>query len=203
MEDLYTKVQALFDEYHAPAHDYKHVLRVSKYARQIAQAEGYDIHEAEVAGLLHDVGRTIKDLKGETHAHAGAPIAKELLRDYPRLSDEAKERIVQSIYVHSDPTTEGELNHIVQDADKLDGLGAVGIERTFISHWNRPDYIGDEIFPTQVDYYNIQTTHEAIILGTTWYDMLYTAKAKELGQPRYEFMMQFVEAMKKEINEAV
>ena len=203
MEEFYTKVKALFDQYHAPAHDYKHVYRVSKFARKIAEAEGYDVHEAEIAGLLHDMGRTVKDLNGETHAHAGAPIAKDVLKDYEGLSEEAKERIVQSVYVHSDKYTDGALNHIVQDADKLDGLGAIGIERTYISHGDKPDYIGEDIFPTDADYHNIQTSHEGIVQLSTWYSMLYTDKAKELGKKRYEFMVTFMEELKREINEAV
>ncbi len=203
MEELYKKVEPLFEAYYAPAHDYKHVFRVSKLAKQIAEAEGYDVHEAEVAGLLHDLGRTVKDLGEETHAHAGAPMAKELLKDYPNLSEEAKARIVESIYVHSDPTTTGKLNNIVQDADKLDGMGAIGIERAYLTHPTKPDYFGNEIFPETADYFNIQTMHEGIIMVYSWYDMLYTEKAKELGKPRHEFMRQFIEELKREVHEAV
>src|SRR5687767_8091218 len=121
MDELRKQVFLLFETYHFPGHDFKHVDRVSHLARKIAEAEGYDAEEAEIAGLLHDVGRTVKDPK-DTHAHEGAPIAKDLLDKYTDLSQDKKDRIVQSVYVHSDPESEGKLNNIVMDADKLDGM---------------------------------------------------------------------------------
>lgn len=201
MEELYKQVKARFDAYHTPAHDFKHVLRVSVNARIIAEAEGYDPLEAEIAGLLHDMGRTIKDLT-DTHAHAGAPIARELLDKYTTFSAEVKDRIQQAVYVHSDPQTEGKLNNIIQDADKLDGIGAIGINRAYTTHHAKPDYFDGQIMPELTDYYKSKTSHEAIMWQINWYSMLYTDKAKEIGLPRYEFMKAFMEQIKKEIEES-
>lgn len=201
MEDLYKAVKARFDEYHAPAHDYKHALRVSVNARIIAEAEGYDPHEAEIAGLLHDMGRTIKDLN-DTHAHEGGPIARELLDKYTEFSKEVKDRIQESVYIHSDPTSEGTLNNIIQDADKLDGLGAIGISRAYTTHNTKPDYFEGQVIPERTDYYKSKTSHEAIMWQLEWYNMLYTDKAKEIGRHRYKFMKQFMEQFKKEVEES-
>lgn len=202
MEKLREQVKALFAVYHFPAHDYKHVYRVSKLARQIAEAEGYDAQEAEIAGLLHDVGRTVKD-SNLSHAHAGVPIAKDLLDNFTDLSQEVKDRIVKSVEVHSDPTTEGKLNNIVQDADKLDGMGAIGVNRAYVSQQGKPDFYEDAIYPPAGDYYNIKTVHELLALILEWYGMLYTDKAREIGKPRHEFMKSFMERIKEEVEESV
>ena len=201
MEELYKQVEALFEKYHYPAHDFKHVQRVSNLAKQIAKTEGYDETEAEIAGLLHDVGRTVKDPK-EPHAKEGVPIAKGLLDSYTNFSTEAKERILESIRVHSDLYTQGKLNNIVQDADKLDGMGAMGINRAYISHSGLPDYDPKDIFPGPGDYNNFQTIHDLISLEIKWYSMLYTDKARKLGKPRYEFMLAFMDEIKREVEES-
>jgi uncharacterized protein len=201
MEELYKQIKARFDEYHYPAHDFKHVERASVHARRIAEAEGYDPLEAEVAGLLHDVGRTIKNLEG-SHAHAGAPIARELLDKYTDFSEEVKERITQSVYVHSDLHTEGKLNNIVQDADKLDGIGALGVMRAYLTFPRLPDFDPDDLDPAPGQYGKFRNIHEAIALQVEWYNMLYTNKAKDIGRPAYEFMKQFMAEFKREVEVA-
>jgi uncharacterized protein len=201
MEELRNQVKALFDAYHFPGHDFKHVDRVSKLAKQIAEAEGYDAQEAEIAGLLHDVGRTVKDPQ-KPHAIEGVPIARRLLDKYTDLPDDAKERILKAIEVHSDKTTEGELNNILQDADKLDGIGAIGINRAYTTHHTKPDFFEDKVIPEMTDYFKSKTSHEGILWQINWYSMLYTEKAKEIGKHRYEYMKQFMEQIKKEVEES-
>jgi HD superfamily phosphodiesterase len=57
MEDLYARVAVHFGRRTHIAHDIKHATRTARLARHIAQQEGYDPKEAEIAGLLHDMGR--------------------------------------------------------------------------------------------------------------------------------------------------
>lgn len=203
MKGLYKKVEAMFAAYHYPAHDFKHVLRVSKLARQIAESEVYDSREAEIAGLLHDVGRTVKN-SAKPHALEGVPLAKELLDAYTDSSDDAKQRILEAIEKHSDKYTEGKLNNIVQDADKLDGMGAIGINRayTVMAEKNIPDFDPQNIIPEPGKYGAFKTAHELIALTIEWYDMLYTDKAREIGKPRHEFMKHFMQEIKRETEEA-
>jgi uncharacterized protein len=157
---------------------------------------------------LHDVGRTVKD-SNEPHAHLGVPIARELLNQYTHLADDAKERILKAIELHSDPVTEGKLNNIVQDADKLDGMGAIGVNRAYLGRPNQLDFEENEIIPAPGIYNNIQTTHQLLTLILEWYTMqdsdkprLYTEKAREIGKPRYEFMKAFMEEIKREVEES-
>lgn len=202
MEELYTHIRELFELYQPLGHDFKHGTRTAKFAREIAIAENYDPDEAEAAGLLHDIGRTVKEAK-DTHAHVGAPIAREYLDTYTTFSEEAKKRIADAIYLHSDRTTEGKLNNILQDADKLDGLGAIGISRAYMTHYHKPDFDPANVIPEKQDYYGkTKNAHEQIVMQTLWYDMLYTDKAKELGKRRNEFLIIFLEEFKREVKES-
>lgn len=199
MEELYRSVHQVYVPYQPPGHDIKHAVRTASLAKQIAKAEGYDESEAEAAGLLHDIGRTVKDAT-IPHAHVGAPMAREMLNKYTKFTQEAKDRIVKAIEVHSDPTTEGMLNNILQDADKLDGMGAVGISRAYNS---LPiDYDPENILPAEYVYGQFKTSHDILALTMDWHAMLYTEFAKNLGKKRYEFMKQFVEEFKREVAES-
>jgi uncharacterized protein len=203
MEELYTRVKELFEAYQPLGHDIKHAFRTALMARQIALAESYDPDEAEAAGLLHDIGRTVKDA-ANPHAHEGAPLARQYLDKYTSFSDDAKERIAHTIYVHSDVTTDDSLSHILQDADKLDGMGAIGIARAYMTHYYKTDYIAGNVIPDPGNYYgNTKSAHEQIVLQMVWFDMLYTEYAKKIGKPRQEFMQNFMEEFKREVGEAI
>ena len=202
MEELYKAVRDLFEPYQPLAHDIKHALRTASLARQIALAERYDADEAEAAGLLHDVGRTVKD-SANFHAHEGAPMARKILDDHTSFSEEAKKRITDAIYVHSDLTTEGKLNNILQDADKLDGLGTLGISRAYMTHYNKQDFDFHNIFPDSAAYGQTKYAHDQIRVQMNWYSMLYTQKAKDIGKARYAFMEKFIEEFKREVAESI
>ncbi len=123
-----------------PAHDFSHALRVCKNAREIGQAEGADMEVLLLAALLHDVeggskGSTVSREEEEVQL---ARRSKELdgLLDGMGLSEEAKDSVIYAVQVHSfsravSPRTLEA--RILQDADRLDALGAVGIARTFMT----------------------------------------------------------------------
>lgn len=202
MEKLYEAVLKHFEPYQPLGHDVKHATRTASLAKQIAKGEGYDEREAEAAGLLHDLGRTVKDSQ-IPHGHEGAPIAREFLDTYTDFSEDAKNRIVQAIYIHSELKTEGKLNNILQDADKLDGLGAIGISRAYITHYNKPDYDPHNIIPAPENYYGkTKNAHEQIAMQKVWYDMLYTETARQIGVKRSEFMQTFFEEFEREVKES-
>jgi uncharacterized protein len=201
MDELRRQTKALFDVYHFPGHDYKHVFRVSKLAKVIAESEGYDQEEAEIAGLLHDVGRTVEN-PTQPHAKEGAPIARELLDSYTDLPQDAKDRIVTAVSLHSDPYTTGTLNNIVQDADKLDGLGAMGVVRAYTSLPGKPDYDPSDIIPKPGEYGDFKNAHHLMSYILQWYDMLYFDKSRKIGKPRHEYFKNFLQTIKKEIEES-
>lgn len=136
-------IKKLFENEYS-GHDYYHSLRVYETARALAAKEGADVYRVSLAALLHDAD-DIK-LSPETHkdkARARAflsGIGAEEIDDICRMIDEVSFRGTDSVRPSS---LEG---MCVQDADRLDALGAIGIARTFAyggSH-GRPIYTPGE-----------------------------------------------------------
>ncbi|MBD1382455.1 HD domain-containing protein [Metabacillus arenae] len=136
MQDVQTKT-----ENDSTGHDYFHALRVMKLSQNLAVDLGIEPYTAMVAGLLHDYFREEEKSHGILHF---GPEAIELLRKafYPKvvpfLGEDAFEAILDAISVHEMYGVQQDnmplkLNaQILQDADRLDALGAVGIARAFM-----------------------------------------------------------------------
>ena len=111
-------------------HDYHHTLRVWALARTIGEAEGADMAVVELAALLHDVD----DHKLSPDTAENKDRAAGFLRSQGVAEDRVKEilRIIDRISFSRNrlppDTLEGKC---VQDADRLDALGAIGVARTF------------------------------------------------------------------------
>lgn len=202
MDNLYDSVAAYFSKGSHIAHDFKHVARTATIAKYIAEKEGYDIKEAEVAALLHDIGRTVqKEEKG--HGPAGVPLAKQLVDEHTEYDEETKQRILNAVADHSEAKTEGLLTHIVQDADMIDGLGAIGIMRACTSKANLPDYEPENFIPAIGQRKNT-TICGQIAFQMEWVDFeggfLHTQTGKRLGKERYDFMKLFLDTLQAEVN---
>lgn len=201
IKSLQVEVQRLYNnENYNPGHDIKHVLRVVGLSAKIARAEGYNVEEAKAAALLHDMGRFSSNT--ESHAEEGVKKAQELLNSFTEFNPGQKNRILNAIANHSKRETADTLTHILQDADKLDGLGAVGIMKAFIAESHLPDYI--DVVSTEVrsPYPLAKTLMEQLGFQLEWYDMLYTKTAKKIGQRRFTFMKEFVSELKREVEES-
>lgn len=107
--------------------DYEHALRVFQTATIFALKENVDMELIQVSALLHNIGRII----GEPHNETGAEKAREILEElnYPKLRIEKIERIIRYHTFSSKKKLETLEEKIIWDADKLDGLGAIGISR--------------------------------------------------------------------------
>jgi uncharacterized protein len=113
-------------------HDWWHIYRVWNLAKKIQQKEGGDLFIIEMAALLHDVS----DWKFYENEEAGLNVVRDWLLKI-ETSNDLTEKIIDIIKNVSYKgagvkdqmeTTEGK---IVQDADRLDAIGAIGIARTF------------------------------------------------------------------------
>lgn len=146
--DLYLGVYRYVETYMSrfdPSHDFAHVLRVLALAKHILASEkdahpSQQYHEKAIilAALLHDVGDRKYALLGESADHAvqellakhGCPpkfVAKvALLVEHVSYSSEIKRPELVKAMAAAHP----ELG-IVQDADRLDAIGAIGMGRTF------------------------------------------------------------------------
>lgn len=194
MEELKNSVIALFKDKYIPGHDIKHILRVAALAKLIARKEGLDEKEAEAAGLLHDLGRIVQEQE-DNHDTAGLELAARLIEstDFYR---EAQLRILGAVGQHSQKESVGDLAHILQDADKIDGLGAIGLVRAYTSKSNLVDFVNNEIIATGSRHPN--TISEQIAYQMEWYNMLYTDTARQIATRRFEFMKEFLLELQRE-----
>jgi uncharacterized protein len=128
-----------------PAHDFEHILRVYKNAEKICKSEKADKKLVLSAVLLHDIISFPKsDKRSKTASTKSAIKAKKILKRFNFSMTEIK-IIMDAIESHSfsknkkPKTLEGK---ILQDADRLDALGSIGIARTFAVSGgeNRPFY---------------------------------------------------------------
>jgi len=134
-----------------PAHDFSHALRVYRIAKAIGEAEGADMQVVALAALLHDAGPgpKRKDRSGEPEARKLVAVRDFLERR--GLSENVIKKVLYAVEVHSfskgikPATLEAKA---LQDADRLDAIGAVGIARVFLTGGalGRPLYSPEDPF---------------------------------------------------------
>jgi uncharacterized protein len=183
-------------------HDWWHVYRVWKLARKIAQTENADLFAVELGALLHDIA--------DSKFHGGnEKIGPQKARAFLE-SLKVEEPIIKHIEdIISNISFKGgkenqrfrspELD-IIQDADRLDALGAIGIARTFNygGFKNREIYnpgIKPDLHMTKEQYKNsiapsINHFYEKLLLLK---DLMNTKTGRRLAQKRHEFMENYLE----------
>lgn len=116
------------------AHDFEHIMRVYKNAQKICKKEKTDEKLVLCAVLLHDVISYPKsDKKSKLSSLKSSEVSKQILKKYNFTENEIQ-IISDAIKDHSfsqnkiPKTIEGK---ILQDADRLDAIGAIGIARVF------------------------------------------------------------------------
>ena len=177
-------IKELFANDHG-GHDADHSLRVYRNAMQIADTEpGCDRFVVAVAALLHDADDH-KLFQTENNENARKfltgqqvqPTKIDYICDVINGVSFSKNRGV------SPKTLEGK---IVQDADRLDALGAIGIARTFAFGGERKRSIQD----------SVQHFYDKLLLLK---DEMNTQEGKRLAQKRHELMVQFLEELNQEL----
>jgi dTDP-4-dehydrorhamnose reductase len=133
------KVKELFKDFLVPAHGFDHVERVGEWIKQIARAEGYSEFLAELAALLHDVGRVAErkeNPKKLRHQELSYLLVKDWFlkdKEFNILTPQEKEEILYAVRYHWDNKAEKfPLAKILRDADKLDMYGKIGVERACV-----------------------------------------------------------------------
>jgi uncharacterized protein len=207
LEQIMRTLQILL-HHQSPAHDFQHILRVYKNAEMISkQEESVDLDIVLAAALLHDLVVYPKgSSKTINSADDSAEIAKKILLEYKNYPREKIEKVADAIRTHSyskrlvPETLEGK---ILQDADRLDAIGAIGIARTFSvgGSENRSLYNPtDPFYESERQLDDTQWTLDHIkkklmILKNS----MYTKTAKKIAEERTEFMELFLNQLRKEI----
>jgi len=188
-------------------HDWWHIFRVKNLALRIAQAEGADLFLVEISALLHDVD----DWK-LTANESGGEKTKNWLK-----SCGMDEQIVERICVIIDGvsfkgagvnTSTNDIEcKVLQDADRLDAIGAIGIARTFAYGGSRGRGIYDPTVLPEMhsDFENYKKSnsptlnhfYEKLLLLK---DLMQTTMGKNLAQDRHEFMVRYLDQFYAEWN---
>ena len=167
-------------------HDFDHTIRVYRMAVRIAREEGADVETVALAALLHDVD----DRKLSLQTCENKDRAVSFLRQN-RMDEKTIDKIVQIISEISFSAGNGAPSTLegccVQDADRLDALGAIGIVRTFAFGGSRNRRIHD---PEGLDRESsIQHFYDKLLLLK---DRMNTATGKHLAVERDEFLRTFL-----------
>lgn len=201
--DIIEKALAFVEEFFARdfgGHDYFHTLRVFRIATRIAVAEGAQLQTVQLAALLHDVD----DRKLSPETCADKTNARRFLTENQVSRERIEEicRIIGEIaYAGKDSVTPETLEgRCVQDADRLDAIGAIGIARAFAyggghnRYLHHPD-IKPKLHMSREEYHNSNSTslnhfYEKLFLLA---DMMNTPTAKKIAKSRDRYMRGYVE----------
>lgn len=182
-------------------HDWFHIERVYKNAMLIASDEECDLTVVKLGALLHDIADSKFNDGDET---VGPKVARAFLES----QNASEETIVHVINIIENISFKGgnfekkftskELE-IVQDADRLDALGAIGIARTFNygGFKNRQLYnpaIAPKLNMSKEEYKNSESPtlnhfYEKLLLLK---DKMNTPTGKKLAEQRHKFMEHFL-----------
>lgn len=187
-------------------HDWFHIQRVYNLAVHIAKAEAYeDLNLIKIAALLHDIADA-KFYDGDESI--GPKKAGWFLEQYEVKPEFITE--VQQIISHVSFKTEAGTYHskaleIIQDADRLDALGAIGIARTFNYGGYKHRTLFDPTIPPRPEQskaeYKASTAptlnhfYEKLLLLK---DQMHTKTAQNIAQSRHDYMLEFVKRFKDE-----
>ena len=182
-------------------HDWFHIERVYRNSVKIAEDEDCNLLVVQLAALLHDIADS-KFHGGDESV--GPKIAREFLESQ-NISEEIISHVIAIVENISfkggnfEKTFSSKELEIVQDADRLDAIGAIGIARTFNygGFKNRPIYnpnIQPKLNMSKEEYKNSESPtlnhfYEKLLLLK---DKMNTETGKKIAQKRHDFMVTFL-----------
>ena len=190
-------------------HDWFHIERVYKNAILIAKEEKCDVVVVKLGALLHDIADS------KFH-HGDETIGPKVAREFLESEAVSAEIIADVIHIIKNISFKGgnfdkkftskELE-IVQDADRLDAIGAIGIARTFnYGGFKNRQLYNPEILPNlamnKEEYKNSESPtlnhfYEKLLLLK---DKMNTETGKKIAQERHQYMENFLEQFYMEWN---
>jgi uncharacterized protein len=190
-------------------HDWFHIERVWKLSKKIAEKEGGNLEVIELSALLHDIA--------DPKFHNGdETLALKISKNFLEEIQVDAELIEQVLFVIKNISFKNRAEapenpplelQIVQDADRLDAIGAIGIARTFnFGGFKNNLMYHPEIKPNlgmnKEEYKKSNGTtinhfYEKLLLLK---DLMNTETAKRIASERHDFMLQFLDEFYKEWN---
>ena len=203
---VYTEVERRFQQVNDPAHGWEHVRRVYSLAEYLAEREGANRFIVGMAALMHDIGRLEHD-EAAHHADLSVKSAAQLMNEYG-LAPEIQDAVLHAIEAHSfsrniEPRTIEA--RVVRDADRLDGLGAIGIMRWAITgtirrtpetlSYNPTDPFAQQHTPDDKRYMLDHFYSKLLKLE----DSMSTETGRKLARQRTAFMRLYLDEFKREL----
>lgn len=188
-------------------HDWHHIERVHANAMKIQEREGGNKDVVSLLAILHDVSD--HKLNGGKLNHGGIEAAN-IMRKIgvgQKIIDQVSPLVDEISFKGARVLDENSCleSKIVQDADRLDAIGAIGIARAFAygGSRGRPMYspeVSAELHESFEGYaksqsHTINHFHEKLLLLS---DRMHTQTARKLAKERHDFMLQFLEQFHKE-----
>ena len=195
-------------EYEGSGHDWFHIERVYKLAKYIAQKENADSFIVEMTALLHDIDDWKFSITNETKT----TVTENFLQSI-NIDDDSFKKIIKIIQTMSfkggvvDSTQHTIEGKVVQDADRLDAIGAIGIARTFAYGGNKNRIMYDPAIDP-IDFNSLNQVKNAKSHTINHFyekllklkDLMNTNTAKEIAQKRHKFMEDFLNVFYSEWN---
>lgn len=191
-----------------PAHDIQHVERVVDHALHLSDIEGAEIRVVLPAAWLHDCVTVSKDSPERPSASrlaAAEAVAFLQSVDYPQRWLEAIRHAIEAHSFSSGIQAETLEARVVQDADRLDALGAVGIARCLLTGgaMGTPLYASTDPFCSRREPDDRQFTldhfyRKLLHLPAT----MQTAAGRAEAERRADYMQRFLARLREEINGA-
>tara|TARA_Y100000031_G_scaffold134259_1_gene156645 strand:+ start:173 stop:838 length:666 start_codon:yes stop_codon:yes gene_type:complete len=195
----------------ATGHDINHLRRVTSLALRLAEEEGADTQVVGAAALLHDLHRLMELESGHYRsAEESLPLARSILEEVGFPIEEVDD-VLYCIAHHEDYsfTKRGIQSSlpieaiIIQDADNLDAMGAIGIARCFMFSGAHDTPMGDpgdhggigHYNPAQQDGSAVAHFHEKLLKLK---DDIRSRSAKRQALERHNYMVTFLERLSKE-----
>ena len=203
--ELFSKKARVIYPSSDPAHDYLHIMRVVNTAKTLCAAEHADWAVVMPAAFFHDFINVPKgDPRRPYASRLSAEAAIEYLRSihYPEQYFDGIRHAIEAHSYSANIKPETLEAKIVQDADRLDSLGAIGIARCFAtsSLMSRPFYSEEDPWAEnrELDDKSYGIDHLYIKLFKLM-DHLNTESAKKEGEHRIAFITTYLDQIKREI----
>ena len=203
MEQIIEKTLCYVKEYfenESSGHDYFHTLRVYKMTKNIAEEEKANMNVVLLAALLHDVD----DFKLSPTTSKNKDNARNFLKNNGVLDCDIELicKIIDEVSFKGTAskipdTLEGK---IVQDADRLDAIGAIGIARAFAYGGNHNRVMHDPDIKPSLNMNEVEYRSHISTTINHFYEKLFTLKdlmntktAIKLAESREQYMKEYIQ----------
>lgn len=204
IHQLEDEIKILFHE-ESSGHDIYHLKRTMNTALTLQEKEGGDKLIIAVSAFLHDIHRIIQKETGKFCSPKDSLLKVKEILDKTKLSEEQKEKVLHCIEYHEEynfsdngKTVNDIETLVLQDADNLDAIGAIGIGRTFsfggankVTMWIPEKPFDRETFDESEK--DPSTVHHFYSKLLKLKENMNTETAKRMANERHKFMELFLQ----------